>query len=465
MTPYAANPIPVEPPPHAPGVAATATPPSRPPGRWLPLVVFWLGLGAAVAPWWVNTPAGSLDGAAAAYTAAGRITGLVGGYVLVVQVVLMSRLRRLERRVGSRLLGVWHREIGGFVVVAVLAHTVLITAGYAGLAEVSFPHETWSLLTGDSDLLSAYAATALLLGVGLLGVRSLRRALRYEVWYALHVTSYLVLLLGFGHQFSSGQELIEPGAARTFWTALYAAAAVAVLWGRLFVPLGFNLRHRLRVAAVVDEAPDMISVYVRGRRLDRLHASAGQFFRWRFLTRRLWTQAHPFSLSAAPNGRWLRLTVKTVGDHTEAMRWLRPGTPVYADGPYGEFTAERRTRLRALLIAGGSGIAPIRALLEELPPGAVVVYRASTVEDLAFRQELEWLARERDAALWYVLGSRESPGPARLFTQRGLRELVPDIARRDVYLCGPDGLVTTSLKLLRRLRVPRRQIHVDPFEL
>jgi ferredoxin-NADP reductase len=117
-----------------------------------------------------------------------------------------------------------------------------------------------------------------------------------------------------------------------------------------------------------------------------------------------------------------------------------------------------------LLIAGGSGIAPIRALLEELPAGTIAIYRARDEQELIFRDEFEWLARERCAYVYYVVGSREEPGPRHLFTARGMRELVPDVTRRDVFLCGPPGLVQASLDVLRRLRVPKRQIHLDPFE-
>jgi ferredoxin-NADP reductase len=93
----------------------------------------------------------------------------------------------------------------------------------------------------------------------------------------------------------------------------------------------------------------------------------------------------------------------------------------------------------------------------------VVIYRASRAEELAFRRELGWLASARGAAVTYVVGSRTDPGPRRLFTRQGLRELVPDVADRDVYLCGPASLVATSLRLLRQLRVRRERIHVDPF--
>jgi ferredoxin-NADP reductase len=158
------------------------------------------------------------------------------------------------------------------------------------------------------------------------------------------------------------------------------------------------------------------------------------------------------------------LTIKSVGRYTEALRWLEPGTRVFAIGPSGVFTADRRTRHRALLIAAGSGIAPIRALLEDVPPGAVVIYRAATEDDLIFREELDWLAQQRDAEIFYVTGSRTDPVPRRTMTPRGLRQLVPDVSRRDVYLCGPAGLVTATVRTLRRLHVPRRQIHLDPFE-
>ena len=112
--------------------------------------------------------------------------------------------------------------------------------------------------------------------------RSARRC-RTSCGSWLHLSSYLVLLLGFGHQFSHGQQLFRPGPVRTGWIALYLLVLAALLWGRVIAPLWFNLRHRLRVADVVAESPDTISIYLTGDRLDRLDVLGGQFFRWRFL--------------------------------------------------------------------------------------------------------------------------------------------------------------------------------------
>ena len=100
---------------------------------------------------------------------------------------------------------------------------------------------------------------------------------------------------------------------------MYAAVAAAILWYRFLTPVRQALRHRLRVVAVTHEAPGVVSVVVGGRHLDELRAEAGQFFRWRFLARGLWWASSPYSLSAAPRPDRLRITVKTLGDHSAAL--------------------------------------------------------------------------------------------------------------------------------------------------
>lgn len=451
-----------------PAAARVSTAPARrgPVGGLLIRSLLWLGLIASVVPWWLDTPAGALRDTAAVLTAAGRITGLAAGYLLLVQLLLMSRLQTLEKFIGTELLARWHRDVAAMLLFAVLTHTALIVVGYASLDQLSLPDQVVSLWRNYEDLPSAFLAVGIMVGISLMSIRAVRSRLPYELWYYLHLSAYAVLLLGYGHQFANGQQFYRPGPARTAWIALHLLVVAALIWGRVVQPLRLNLRHRLEVADVVAENRDTISIYVVGRRLDELEVAGGQFFRWRFLARGCWWQSHPFSLSAAGNGRWLRITVKVVGTHTADLRDLDPGTRVWLEGPAGTFTAAHRVRERTLLIAGGSGIAPIRALVEELPAGtATLIYRASGPQDVLLHQELDWLADEHGVDLWYVVGSRNDPGPRHVFSPQGLRELVPDVTNRDVYICGPQGLVETSLRLLRRCGVPRRQIHVATFEL
>lgn len=433
-------------------------------GRRLLVGALWAGLLLSVALWWRDTPAASLSNRAELLVAAGQITGLIAGYLLLAQILLMSRLGLLERLAGTELLTRWHRDVGTLLTAAVLAHVATIVLGYSLMDNLGLVAELRVLMSEYEDMTSAVVAAAVLVAVAAMATRWIRNALRYEVWKALHLLSYLALLLGFGHQFANGAQLFQPGVARDFWAGLYLAVLACLAWGRVVAPLVLNLRHGLRVASVVPEGPEIVSIYLAGRGLDRV-GHAGQFFRWRFLAPGYLWQAHPFSLSASPNGHWLRLTVKVVGAHTAALRDLPVGTRIWAQGPYGGFTALRRTRSRALLIAGGSGIAPIRALLEELPRGAAVIYRVSHARDVVLRAELDRLAESRDAEVYYVIGSRDDPAPRAMMTGAGLRQIVPDVARRDVYLCGPPGMVEGAVRALRAAGVPRRQIHQTTFEL
>ena len=250
-----------------------------------------------------------------------------------------------------------------------------------------------------------------------------------------------------------------------YWRSLYVLALALVLYYRLLRPLVRAFRYDLRVTEVVREGPGVVSLRIGGRGLDRLGAKAGQFFFWRFLTHGFWYTQHPFSLSEAPGHGSFRITVKNLGDHTARFADIPVGTRVYAEGPFGVFTADSRNEDKALLIAGGIGITPVRALLEHMPGDVIALYRVVSAEDIVFSEELEQIARDRGARVDYVVGDHASPQGRDLLSPAHLRELVPDIADRDVYVCGPVGMIDSIIPNLRRAAVPRRHLHVERFAL
>jgi ferredoxin-NADP reductase len=254
--------------------------------------------------------------------------------------------------------------------------------------------------------------------------------------------------------------------AADYWRSLYLATLAFIVAFRIGRPFVMTMRHRLRVAEVKQEAPGVISLRIAGRRLHRLNAQPGQFFLWRFLSRAgRWWEVHPFSLSEAPDGRSLRITVKALGDFTSRVGEIAPGTRVVAEGPFGRFTGEAARRNKVALVAGGIGITPIRALAEQGNGDTALVYRALTEDDLVLRDELEQLACARGIDLHYVVGDHATPEGRRLLARTHLQQLVPDIADREVYLCGPPAMAAALEKNLRRAGVSRKHLHTERFAL
>lgn len=434
--------------------------------HWVVRVVLVAGGLAVCGFWWFDPLSAMLGSPGAVLTAAGRLAGLTGAYLALVQLLLLARLPWLERAVGFDRLAAWHRGLGVNVVLVLVAHVLLVVCGVAATER----HAPWSALleviATYPDMLTALAGMALFVTVAFTSARLARRHLSYERWYVLHLCAYLAVALAFFHQISNGADFVTDPMARALWVAGYAAVAVAVLWWRVVLPVRRWFRHAITVEHVRRETPDTVSVWLRGRRLSELAARPGQFLLWRFVTvGHVWT-AHPYSLSAPASEHRMRITVKDAGDHSRAMARLRRGVPVFAEGPFGHFTADQRALEPVLLISGGSGIAPIRALAEQLVrerADVVLVHRCSTWRDIPLRAELDELA-QFGLVVHYLVGRRRELRRDPL-AWGALYRLVPDIAQRSVYVCGPQGMTETVLASLRRLRIPRRQIHTEEFSL
>ncbi len=432
-------------------------------GLWLSLLL--------VTYWWVaDRGLQDLFHLADGLTSLGRISGLVASVLLLAQVILMSRLPILERAYGQDRLVAIHRIVGFTSFNLMLAHIVAITLGYGAGKLDSAPATFWNLTVDYPGMLLALAGTAALVMVVATSIRAARRRLRYESWHLMHLYAYLGVGLALPHQLWTGQQFTSSPAKTVFWWTAWALAAATVVCWRLGVPLVVNLRHRLRVAAIIDEGDGVRSVVVTGRRLGAMKVEAGQFFTFRFLSGRGWSRGNPYSLSAAPDGRSLRITVQEVGDGSRLTSSLRPGTRVLVEGPYGRLTARPRTRHRVAFIGAGVGITPLRSLAEGLayaPGDAVYLERFTDVP--LFAAELDTLAAHRGLRVLRLPGRRRTPdswlgsGVGKADDLTALRYWVPDVAERDVYVCGPEPWTSLVCSTLRAAGLPDDQLHLETF--
>ncbi len=391
-----------------------------------------------------------------------HLAGLLAGYGVTVMLAMMSRAPALERGIGADRLARWHSKGGRTIVLLVLVHAVAATLSWAPTRQINLLSALVDVL-GVPGLLTATLGTVLLLGVGAASARAARRRVSYERWHALHLGTYVAVALSFSHQLA-GPDIAGNRVVQVLWSLLYTGVFALVLRYRLLTPLLQLFRHRLQVVAVVPEATGVVSIVLRGRHVHEMDAQPGQFLRWRFLTPHTWASAHPFSLSAAPSGDFLRITVKALGAGSTRLHQLRSGTRVLAEGPYGAMTARRRTRAHVLLVAGGIGITPMRALFESIDcrgENLTLLYRASSPTDVVFGRELEEIATRRGARIIYLLGSSKDPRNA--VTGPALQRLVPGLTEYDVYLCAAPGLASAVRAGLRQAGLPRRQLHDEDF--
>ncbi len=287
----------------------------------------------------------------------------------------------------------------------------------------------------------------------------------------MHLYAYLGVGLAIPHQLWTGADFTSSPGRQVFWWTAWAACAGSVLVWRVGLPVWRNLRHDLRVAAVVPEGAGTVSVHVTGRACTGCRSRPAS--------------SSPGASSDAP-GRSARQPVlplrgprrAVAADHRAGRRRRqrrrgRPhvGSRVWVEGPYGRLSPRVPATGKVLLIGAGVGITPLRALAEGLDVRPGRRGRSSTAgpTDPIFVDELIALARHRGLVAWGIPGRRRAPdswlgsGVEAPTDLAALTSWVPDVAERDVYVCGPGPWADLVVRDLRAAGVPEQHIHVENF--
>ncbi|MBH0130768.1 ferredoxin reductase family protein [Salinibacterium sp. NK8237] len=434
------------------------------------VIAFWAS-GPAAAALYLASQTASQFTVGETITSMGIVAGLIGTDFILVMLVLASRIPFIDATIGHDRAIATHRSLGKPALYLLLGHAVLLIIGYGMCTGVNPIAEIGPMLALP-DMPLAFIALGLMIAVVVSSLVAVRRRFSYEGWHLIHLLSYASVVFALPHQLSVGGVLAEGTFQRIYWIALYVAAIGGIVMFRFVEPIVSSVRHRLRISAVNVIAPGVTAIQFSGHALRELDASGGQFFIWRFWTRRTWWHSHPFSLSAMPTNRSARITVRALGEGSTQLGTLPVGTRVSFEGPYGLFSNVARTSPKVAIIAAGIGVTPVRALLEQAsfdPGDATVLLRASTPDEAYHWDEVRAIAAAKGAAFYTMIGNRSrttSSWISAADVDRGvtLATIFPDLADSDVYLCGPTPWLDLVEAEVRAAGLRSHQIHSERFD-
>jgi len=432
----------------------------------------WASVLAVTAMFLINGGVKTITDTASLMASVGRLTALVGTDLLLIHMLLIARVPWIDRLYGLDKATEAHKKLGKPILYLIVAHFVATVINYAMVDGKNLWDEFLNLLLNVPDMLTATVALVLMIVVVVSSIQIARKRLSYEAWWLIHLLSYASVFLAIPHQISTGTDIAGKPIAVFYWISLYLFVAGNIVWFRFLEPIFGSLRAGLRVETTVRESSDSTSIYITGKKLENLGYQSGQFFIVRILTASQWWRAHPFSVSAAPNSRFVRFTVGNRGDDTALLQQLKPGTKVILEGPYGVFTEDRRSREKVTLICAGIGAPPIRALAESMAarPGDIsVIYRLRKQDDAALVDELTELSQRRGFKLTLLEGGRGQANswmpahPENIPDHARISVIAPWISESDVFICGPAAWTRSVKKSLRRAGTPEHQIHAEEF--
>ncbi|MBA3550910.1 ferric reductase-like transmembrane domain-containing protein [Patescibacteria group bacterium] len=422
--------------------------------------LFFINL-AIVIGIWINGSGILLNGSTGdIFIALGRLVGLLAMFFILVQLVLIGRIRWIEQQFGFDNLNILHKKIGFSIGATILLHPFFIILGYSIAGRISYFEQISILLSSwPYVLLAAIGLTILLLCVGI-SISIVRKKLKYETWYFTHLFIYVAIGLVFAHQIQTAD--VSFGWAKTYWLFLNFIVFGLVLLYRFIRPIYLTFKHQFYIDRIVTETDSVTSFYIKGKHINKYFFQPGQYMHIIFLAKKMW-YSHPFSFSTAPNSDSLRVSIKSSGDFTSTIHKVPVGTHVIIDGPFGIFTEKTAKYDAYLFIAGGIGITPIRSLIESLSAknkDMILLYGNRTEKDIAFRSELE----NMNVKIHHVLSETNDPKfeTGYMDNERIVR-LAPDFMKREIFVCGPPVMMNAVVKLLKEMGVPKSQLHYEVF--
>ena len=410
--------------------------------------------------------AGSLPPTRDFWTEFAVAIGYSGLAMMGLQFGLTARFRYVTEPWGEDVIYHFHRQISQIAVGLVVAHALIMSVAHPEM--FALPSTI-----GDVPLGAVFAFVSIFALIALVVTALWRVKLKidYETWHITHIgLAVLAVAAGMAHMVGWAFYLSDPW-KRALWIGLTIFWILLLLYVRIFKPL-FMLRRPYRVAEVRPERGDTTTLVMQPDGHAGFRFRPGQFGWLNLWGSPFRITGHPFSFSSsaeAADGR-VEMSIRKLGDFTNAIHEVPVGQRVYLDGPYGAFTIGNPADMH-VLIAGGVGITPMMSMIRTLADRGdkrpvVLVYGSKDWDSITFRDELEALKARLDLTIVHVL----SKPPAGWTGEQGFitaemfkRHLPPPYADHEYFICGPGPMMDAIERVLGELAVPLSKYHSERY--
>lgn len=398
--------------------------------------------------------------------------GLLAFSIILVEFVLSGRFRFVSKRIGMDVTMRFHQLLARTALALAVVHPFL----YRGLFDYQRPWDVTRQLTLTTDigaLTTGLLAWVLLAAFVLLSIARDQLPYKYETWRLMHgLGALLIAAFTLHHTLHAGRYSQDP-ILTGLWIALFGIAAASLLFVYFIRPL-FQRKRAWHVTSVKPLALKTWELTLEPENHSGLDFEAGQFAWLNVGHSSFSLHENPFSISSAPAaGNQLQFMIKELGDFTRKLGHIKTGTKAYIDGPHGNLTVSGSDQPGVALIAGGVGIAPLLGILRQLhlendSRPTALVYGNRVEEQIAYRDELEMLAKEHGTQIVHVLS--EPPdgwaGPTGMIDSDLIEATfsAPEMKAWLYVVCGPPAMMEGVENALIETGVPPNLIRLERFD-
>lgn len=396
----------------------------------------------------------------------GRSAAIIGICLFALNFVLSTRLKFLEKIFyGLNQVYIAHHIVGGIAFILLLLHPSLLAFRYlpeigkaaAFMVPPLTPPYDWPLMFGILALDSLLVILVITFFV----------KLRYELWLLIHKLIGISLFLAIIHALFINSDATFDPFLKWYLVAITGFGLAAYVHTTL-LNMFFVRKYKYVIKHVENLNQDVTQITLEPIK-HIIPYSAGQFIFVTFLQDGIPPQRHPFSITSAPDNsgkQELSITVKHVGDFTALLSQLTVGTKASIEGAFGKFAYTHAKNKKQIWIAGGIGVTPFISMAKFLESNEyridifhVVHEEGDLIANEVFREK----SQESTINVKYHPHVRQQEGVR--ITATYIKNTVGDLHNTDIFICGPQAMMSSLRNQFITLGVPRSLIHTEEFTL